>query len=174
MSRLTNGGTGLSPAAGRLPARSARRPAAAEPQGVRCREASIETKRRGATFGFVLGVVFTVAVMLLYHRVINPRKQFVAVKPFALVDRRTGAHLVVPVGAEVYRVNNITGYAIDDFHHDGLLRFSWDPAVSALVPVSKPERSPDKLPVLRSDTDAARDDPPSSSPLQPPSSAPAR
>jgi hypothetical protein len=116
--------------------------------------------------GFLLGVVFSLGAKFFYDRVISPREQFVAVKPFALVDRRTGAQLVVPVGVEVYRVNNITGHAVDDFHHDGLLRFSWEPGVSALVPASAPGRSPEKLPILRSDErGVTRDDPPSNSPL---------
>jgi hypothetical protein len=133
----------------------------------------IGLKRRDVACGFLLGVAFSAAAMLLYARVLNPREQFVATKPFALIDRRTGAQLVMPAGVEVYRVNNITGYAVDDFHHDGLLRFSWDPAVSTLVPVSASQRRPDELPVLRSEErEVTRGGPPSNSPLQPTATAP--
>lgn len=108
-------------------------------------------KRRDVAAGFFLGVLASASVVLLYTRMINPKVRFVTVKPIALVDHRTNQQLVVPLGAEVYRVNSITGYAVDDYHFDGLLRFSWDPVPSALVQVTGDSPQPNELPVLRSD-----------------------
>ena len=75
--------------------------------------------------GFFGGVAFTKWTL--------SEEPFVTTKPVTLVDSRSNATIALPAGIELYRTENRTGFDIDDYEWDVLIRARYETSLRASV-----------------------------------------